>query len=253
MIRVGVSGAPGRMGRLTIETVDAADGMEVAALYAPGHDGEEIGGYVCGSGPAVMNGCDVVVEFTNPGAADRNVPVWRDLGADVIIGTSGYTTERLDELRAGWEGIDSRCLVVPNFAIGAVLMMRFSELASPYFGSAEIVEMHHEDKPDAPSGTSLQTAARIAAARSGEPHGRGREMVEGALGADVEGVAIHSIRLAGSIAHQEVILGTTGQYLTIRHDTTNYQAFAPGIELALRRLTELPTGVTVGLEQLLGV
>lgn len=253
MITVGVSGAPGRMGRLSIAAIAATDDLEIAGLYAPGHDGEVIDGHSCSGDPAALSGCDVVLEFTNPDAAAANVPVWRASGADVVVGTSGYTIERLDALAASWDGLESRCLVVPNFAIGAVLMMRFAELAAPHFRSAEVVEMHHEDKPDAPSGTSLQTAARIAAARSGAPHGRGREIVGGALGADVDGVPVHSIRLDGSVAHQEVIMGTTGQYLTIRHDTTNYQAFAPGILLAIRRLSELPPGLTVGLEGLLGV
>jgi 4-hydroxy-tetrahydrodipicolinate reductase len=241
------------MGRLTIAAIDEAADLEIGGLYAPGHRGERIGTHECSADPAALAGCDVIVEFTNPDAAAANVAVWRETGADVIVGTSGYTTERLGELRAAWAGLASRCLVVPNFAIGAVLMMRFAELAAPHFESAEIVEMHHEDKPDAPSGTSLQTAARIAAARSGDPRGRGREILPGALGAEVEGVPIHSIRLAGSVAHQEIILGTTGQYLTIRHDTTDYGAFAPGILLAIRNRTELPPGVTVGLESLLGV
>jgi 4-hydroxy-tetrahydrodipicolinate reductase len=253
MITVGISGAPGRMGRLTLAAAQAADDMQVGGLYAPGHSGEEIHGHRCSDDPASLGECDVIVEFTNPDASETNVPHWRDLGAHVLIGTSGYTTERLDALRAGWGDGPGRCLVVPNFAIGAVLMMRFAELAAPHFESAEVIEMHHEDKPDAPSGTSLQTAARMAAARSGEPHGRGNEIVAGALGADVEGVAVHSIRLAGSVAHQEVILGTTGQYLTIRHDTTDYQAFAPGILLAIREIGGLADSVTVGLEVLLGV
>ncbi len=175
----------------------------------------------------------------------------------MLIGTSGYTVEKLARLRDEWGDRASRCVVVPNFAIGAVLMMRFSELAAPHFESAEIIEMHHRDKPDAPSGTSLATAARMAAARrqatGAEPASRGTEIAPGALGADVEGVAIHSLRLEGSVAHQEVVLGTTGQYLSIRHDTTDYAAFKPGIALALRGIEGLPDPVTVGLEQLLGV
>jgi len=241
------------MGRLTIGAVDAADDLQVTGLFAPGHDGETVLGYECSDDPGALADCDVIVEFTHPGAAEVNVPVWRRTGADVLVGTSWYTTEKLDGLTRDWAGLGSRCLVIPNFAIGAVLMMHFAEVAAPHFGSVEIVEMHHEDKPDAPSGTSLQTAARIAAARSIEAHGRGREVVPGALGADVDGVPIHSIRLDGSIAHQEVILGTTGQYLTIRHDTTDYAAFAPGILLAIRNRAELPAGLTVGLESLLGI
>ncbi len=194
-----------------------------------------------------------MIELTHPTAADENVPRWRDSGADVLIGTSGYTADRIDTLHRAWSALDSRCLVVPNFAIGAVMLMRFAELASPHFESAEIVEMHHHDKPDAPSGTALHTAARMAAAREHSTHSRGAEIVDGSLGGDVEGIPVHSLRLHGSVAHQEVIFGTVGQYLTVRHDTTDYECFAPGILLALREIRSLDPGVTVGLEGLLGV
>jgi len=133
------------------------------------------------------------------------------------------------------------------------LMMRFAEMAAPHFESAEIVEMHRQDKPDAPSGTALNTAARMAAARKRDTHGRGSEIVTGALGADVEGIPVHSLRLHGAVAHQEVILGSVGQYLTLRHDSTDYECFAPGIILSLREIGSLDSGVTVGLEGLLGV
>jgi 4-hydroxy-tetrahydrodipicolinate reductase len=132
-------------------------------------------------------------------------------------------------------------------------MMRFAELAAPHFESAEIVEMHHHDKPDAPSGTALHTAARMAAARKHATHSRGTEIAAGSLGGDVEGIPVHSLRLHGSVAHQEVVFGTVGQYLTLRHDTTDYECFAPGIILSLREIGSLEPGVTVGLESLLGV
>lgn len=253
MIKVGVSGANGRMGRLTIGAMDRAGDLAVGGLYAPGRDGQEILGHWASGDPAAMSECDVIVEFTHPDAADENVPRWRDCGADVLIGTSGYTTARIEELRAQWAGLDSRCLVVPNFAIGVVLMIRFAELAMPHFESAEIIEMHHHDKPDAPSGTALHTAARMAAARQGMGHARGSEIAPGALGADIEGIPVHSLRIHGSLAHQEVVLGTTGQFLTLRHDTTDYECFVPGILLALRSMKSLEPGVTVGLEPLLGV
>jgi 4-hydroxy-tetrahydrodipicolinate reductase len=253
MIRVGISGASGTMGRLTIGVVDAVDDLAVGGLYAPGRDGQEILGYRASGEPGELTECDVVIELTNPTASDENVPRWRASGADVLIGTSGQTSARVNALRSAWTGLSSRCLVVPNFAIGAVLMMRFAELASPHFESAEIVEMHHHDKPDAPSGTALHTAARMAAAREHTAHTRGNEIAAGSLGGDVEGVPVHSLRVFGSLAHQEVILGTVGQYLTLRHDTTDYQCFAPGILLALREIRSLDSGVTVGLEGLLGV
>ncbi|MDH3499710.1 MAG: 4-hydroxy-tetrahydrodipicolinate reductase [Acidimicrobiia bacterium] len=255
-MRVGISGAPGRMGRLTIGVVEKLDGFTVGGLFAPGHDDEDVRGHVCSGAPDALADSDVIVEFTTPDAADENVGRWREMGCHVLVGTSGYTVEKLAVLRETWPVEGPRCLVVPNFAIGAVLMMRFAELAAPHFGSAEVIEMHHRDKPDAPSGTALATAARMAAARDrgleGTPS-RGSEIISGALGADVDGVPVHSLRVEGSIAHQEVVLGTVGQYLTIRHDTTDYSAFAPGITLALRHIATLTEPVTVGLEALLGV
>jgi 4-hydroxy-tetrahydrodipicolinate reductase len=253
MITVGISGANGTMGRLTIGAVEQADGLRIGGLYAPGRDGQDILGHQASADPTALSGCDVILEVTHPAAAKENVPRWRDLGADVLIGTSGYTSERLEALREDWAGLDSRCLVVPNFAIGAVLLMRFAELAMPHFESAEIIEMHRHDKPDAPSGTALNTAARMAAARRHTQHARGRELVEGALGADVEGIPIHSLRAHGALAHQEVVFGTVGQLLTLRHDTTDYACFVPGILLALRSMKSLRPGVTVGLENLLGI
>jgi len=253
MIKVGISGANGTMGRLTIGAIEAVDDLTIDGLYAPGRDGQDILGYRASSDPVALSGCDVVIELTNPSAADENVPRWRDSGADVLIGTSGYTVARMDALRSAWSGLTSRCLVVPNFAVGAVLMMRFAELAAPHFESAEIVEMHHHDKPDAPSGTALHTAARMAAARKRGAHSRGKEIVAGALGGDAEGIPVHSMRLHGAKAHQEVIFGTVGQYLTLRHDTTDYECFAPGVILSLRKIGSLDSGITVGLESLLGI
>jgi len=253
MITVGVSGANGTMGRLTISAVEKVDDLRIGGLYAPGRDGQDILGHKASAEPMALSNCDVILEVTHPAAARQNVPQWRDLGADVLIGTSGYTSERIEALEEQWDGLESRCLVVPNFAIGAVLMMRFAELAMPHFESAEIIEMHHHDKPDAPSGTALNTAARMAAARRARQHARGRELVKGALGADVEGVPVHSLRSHGSLAHQEVVFGTGGQLLTLRHDTTDYACFVPGILLALRSIKSLRPGVTVGLEHLLGI
>jgi 4-hydroxy-tetrahydrodipicolinate reductase len=253
MVKVGISGANGKMGRLTIEAIEGVDDLTIEGLYAPGRDDQDILGYSASGDPAALSECDVVIELTNPSAADENVPRWRDSGADVLIGTSGYTVERIEALRSAWSDQDSRCLVVPNFAVGAVLMMRFAELAAPHFESAEIIEMHHHDKPDAPSGTSLHTASRMAAARKHGAGSRGTEIVAGSLGADVEGIPVHSLRLHGAAAHQEVIFGTVGQYLTVRHDTSDYECFVPGIILSLRKIGSLDTGVTVGLESLLGI
>jgi len=252
-VKVGISGANGTMGRLTIGAIDAVDDLTISGLYAPGRAGQDILGYSASDDPLALSECDVVIELTNPSASDENVPLWRDSGKNVLIGTSGYTVDRVDALRAAWSGLSSRCLVVPNFSVGAVLMMRFAELAAPHFESAEIVEMHRNDKPDAPSGTALHTAARMAAAREHGTQNRGSEIVAGSLGGDVEGIPVHSLRLHGALAHQEVILGSVGQYLTVRHDTTHYECFAPGILLSLREIDSLDSGVTVGLEGLLGV
>lgn len=254
MTSVGISGAPGRMGRLALGAVLEAGGLEVGGLYAPGHDGEDLSGFACSGRPEALKGCGVIIELTNPEAAPRNVSRWKEYGAHVVIGASGYDAGKLAALEEEWAGSRLRCLVAPNFSVGAVLMMRFAELAAPHFASAEIIEMHHHDKPDAPSGTSLNTAARMGAARRRagvRSHGRGRESAAGALGASVEGVAVHSLRTHGSVAHQEVVLGGSGEYLTIRHDTTDYKAFAPGIVLALRSVGSLTEPVTVGLDALL--
>ena len=196
MTTIGISGGPGKMGRITLSAVDGHDDLAVCALYAPRHDGEDVLGHTCSDNPESLRGCDVVIELTNPDVAPDNVRRWHSFGTHVVIGTSGYTSDRVADLRTEWEASQNRCLIVPNFSIGAVLMMRFAELAAPHFASAEIVEMHHHDKPDAPSGTSLNTAARMAAARSAagiEPHDRGQELTEGALGADVGGVVVHSM------------------------------------------------------------
>jgi 4-hydroxy-tetrahydrodipicolinate reductase len=253
MIKVGISGANGTMGRLTVSAIESVENLTIGGLYAPGRDGQDVLGHCASGDPASLSGCDVVIELTNPSAADENVPRWRDSGTNVVIGTSGYTVERVDALRNAWSDLASRCLVVPNFAVGAVLMMRFAELAAPHFESAEIVEMHHHDKPDAPSGTALHTAARMSAARNHGAHSRGSEIIAGSLGGDVEGIPVHSLRMHGTAAHQEVIFGTVGQYLSVRHDTTDYKCFAPGVVLSLQNIDSLDPGVTVGLEGLLGI
>ena len=256
MISVGISGAPGRMGLVSQAAIGPLEDLVVDGLYAPGHDGESLPGGTCSGDPEDLRGCDVILELTHPEVAPSNVSRWRSFGAHVVIGTSGYDSARIARLRDEWEGSDRRCLVVPNFSLGSVLMMRFAEMAAPLFAAAEIIEMHHDRKRDAPSGTALSTAARMGRARreSGiPPADRGRELKDGALGADVEGVPVHSIRSPGLVAHQEVILGGVGEYLTIRHDTTDLASFAAGIVLALRSVASLEEPVTVGLDGLLGL
>ncbi|MBI4729934.1 MAG: 4-hydroxy-tetrahydrodipicolinate reductase [Acidobacteria bacterium] len=196
---------------------------------------------------------DVAVDFTHPDAVMDNARWCVRHAIDLVIGTTGLTPANLDEIRAliDEEGNESSVFVAPNFAIGAVLMVRFAAAASRYLPSAEIVELHHPGKADAPSGTALGTAEEIARARS-EPAApsASRESVPGARGADVAGVRIHSVRLPGLVAHQEVLLGGPGQSLTIRHDTYDRSAFMPGVLLAVKEIARRP-GLTCGLEELL--
>lgn len=251
MIRVGVSGAAGRMGRLVVEAVAAAPDLEAAGLYAPGHGGETVAGLPCSDRAEALAGAEVVVEFSRPDVVLGNLVFWKGLGAHAVVGTSGFDAGRVDQLRGAWGSGPPNCLVVPNFSLGAVLMMRFAEQAAPYFAAAEVVELHHDRKADAPSGTALSTAERIGAA---QPNQRRRvestELVSGARGGARGGVPVHSVRLPGLRAHQEVLLGNDGELLTIRHDATDDAAYLPGILLAIRAVGSLP-GVTVGLETLL--
>lgn len=242
LIRVGVSGAAGQMGSLVCEAVELAPDLELVGRYAPGHGADD---------PKGLSGCDVIVEFARPESVMDNLTVWRDLGADVVVGTSGFDEAKLAALRELWGVTAARCLVVPNFSLGAVLMMWISERMAPFFSAAEIVEMHHDRKADAPSGTALSTAARTHP--SGSRAVDSRELVPGARGAEVGSVWVHSVRLPGLLAHQEVMMGNPGEILTIRHDTTDRTAFVPGILLSIRSLGSLERGVSVGLEGLMGL
>jgi 4-hydroxy-tetrahydrodipicolinate reductase len=252
MTRVGVSGAAGRMGRLVAEAVAAAPGLELVAGYDPAGGGEAIGGFPVSTDPAVLAVAEVVVEFTHPEVVMENLARWRSLGLHSVVGTSGFDTSRLAELRRQWGSGPPNCLVVPNFSVGAALMMRFAAEAAPHFAAAEVVELHHDRKADAPSGTALATAAGMMAAGGGQTRAvESRETVPGARGADVGGVRVHAVRLPGLVAHQEVILGSPGETLTIRHDTTDRAAFIPGVLLAVRAVAGLTEPVTVGLEAVL--
>lgn len=197
-------------------------------------------------------GVEVVVDFTVAEAARTNLPVVAAGGIHAVVGTTGFTDADLDVLREAF--VTSNCLVAPNFAIGAVLMMRFAEMAAPLFETAEVIELHHDGKLDAPSGTAMRTAERMAAASAdwGDDPTRD-EVVAGARGGrGAGGIPIHSVRLRGLVAHQEVLLGTTGQTLTIRHDSIDRTSFMPGVLAAVRQISDLP-GLTVGLEPVLGI
>ena len=254
MTKVGVSGAAGRMGRLTAETIAYATGFDLVATYDPGASGESVGGIEISATPEVMMDADVVIEFTNPDVVMENLQRWRTMGRHAVVGTSGFGEERLAEVEGFWTDGAGNCLIVPNFSIGAVVMMRLAEIAAPHFDAAEVIEMHHDRKADAPSGTAMATAERISRAAGGQKREvESKELVAGARGAAVEEVPVHAVRLPGFVAHQAVLLGGMGETLTIRHDTTDRQAFMPGVVLAVRRVSELPLPVTVGLDALLGI
>jgi 4-hydroxy-tetrahydrodipicolinate reductase len=246
VVKVGVIGARGRMGREVVRVVNEAADLDVAAEIDDGDD------------RSPLAAADVVVDFTHPGVVMDNLRWCVQHDLDVVVGTSGFAEDRLDEVRGWLAGHpDVRVLIVPNFSVGAILMMRFAAEAARFFDSAEVIELHHAGKADAPSGTALRTAALIGAARAeaglGAPPDATASSLPGARGATVDGVHVHSVRVAGLVAHQEVLLGGTGETLTIRHDSLDRVSFMPGVLLAARKIGTLPVGLTVGLEVLLGL
>lgn len=252
-MKVGVSGAGGRMGSLSAATIDAADDLHLIALFDP-HTTGNIGGIPIGQSKDVLDGCDIIVEFSRPDVVMENLAVWRSFGANVVVGTSGFDAQRLGELDELWANGPGNCLVVPNFSIGAVLMMSMAETAAPHFPVAEIIEMHHDAKADAPSGTAIATAQRIAVgAPQQERSGDSEELYDGALGAHVDNIRVHSVRLPGAVAHQTVHFGGEGERLSITHDTSDRSAFMPGVLLAVRSIEAQKETVAVGLEALLGI
>lgn len=245
-IRVGVLGARGRMGTEACQAVGASADLELVATLDVGDE----------LSSAVKAGVRVLVDFTTPDVVMDNLRWCIERGVHAVVGTSGFTTARLDQVRS-WlsDRPDVGVVIAPNFAIGAVLMMEFAARAGRFFESVEIVEMHHPQKIDAPSGTALRTAQLIAEARAAAglgpvPDATTQELA-GARGAGVEGVPVHSLRAAGLVAHQEVLFGTTGETLTIRHDSYDRKSFMPGVLLAVRSVVSRP-GLTVGLGPLLG-
>jgi 4-hydroxy-tetrahydrodipicolinate reductase len=244
-IRVGVLGARGRMGTEVCKAVDAAADMELVAMV-------DAGDWMFNVADA---GAEVVVDFTHPDVVMDNVRFCVDQGIHAVVGTTGFTDARLAQVRE-WLAPkpDLGVLIAPNFAIGAILLMRFAATAARFYESVEIIELHHPRKADAPSGTAARTAGLIAAARGqsglGPPPDATSRAVPGARGADVDGVPVHSVRLTGLVAHQEVLFGTAGETLTIRHDTLDRSSFMPGVLLGVRAVLDHP-GLTVGLEALL--
>jgi 4-hydroxy-tetrahydrodipicolinate reductase len=244
-IRVGVLGARGRMGLEVCKAVDAADDLALVSMI---DQGEELF-------QASDAGAQVLVDFTNPDVVMDNLEWAIGQGIHVVVGTSGFTEDRLETVRdwlAAQPGVG--VLIAPNFGIGAVLMMQFAARAARYFDSVEIIEQHHPRKIDAPSGTAMHTAKVIADARAAAncapmPDATKEEQL-GARGTEIGGVRIHSVRAAGLVAHQEVLFGTSGETLTIRHDSLDRSSFMPGVLLAVRNVVRRP-GLTIGLDPLL--
>lgn len=249
------------MGATVCEAVLGDPALELVAAIDPHHAGLDLRSVahldgvdlVLGSGPdeLVRTGAQVAIDFTRIEAARENVGFCADNGIHAVVGTSGFSDEDCEGFRARFT--TSNCVIVPNFAIGAVLMMRFAEIAAPFFETAEIIELHHDQKIDAPSGTAMSTVSRMAAASdqwASDP--TQNEVVPGARGARSGGISVHSVRLRGMVAHQEVLLGTTGQSLSIRHDSFDRSSFMPGVLLATKRIADHP-GLTVGLDAILGI
>ncbi|MBI2710513.1 MAG: 4-hydroxy-tetrahydrodipicolinate reductase [Actinobacteria bacterium] len=262
-MRVGVFGAAGRMGAEVCRAVSLDPQLDLVAALDPHHAGldlRQVTGldtdlHVVGD-PSVLEAAavDVAVDFTEIAAARANLDWCADHGVHAVVGTTGFTDADLAHVGARFGDAGTGCVIAPNFAIGAVLMMRFAELASPWFDTAEVIELHHDAKLDAPSGTAMTTVERMAAASSTwAPDPTRDEVVAGARGAEAApGIRVHSVRLRGLVAHQEVLLGTTGQSLTIRHDSYDRTSFMPGVLLAIKEVPDRP-GLTIGLEPILGL
>ncbi|GFG76400.1 4-hydroxy-tetrahydrodipicolinate reductase [Mycobacterium botniense] len=244
-MRVGVLGAKGKVGSTMVRAVQAAEDLTLSAQVDAGD-------------PLSLfteSHTDVVIDFTHPDVVMDNLKFLIDNGIDAVVGTTGFTDERLQQVRS-WLAAKpgTAALIAPNFAIGAVLCMHFAKQAAPFYDSVEIIELHHPHKADAPSGTALRTAKLIAEARKQLPPNPDATTVSlpGARGAEVDGIPVHSVRLAGLVAHQEVLFGMAGETLIIRHDSLDRTSFVPGVLMAVRRIRERP-GLTVGLEPLLNL
>ena len=244
-IKVAVVGAAGRMGAEVCRAVTAATDLELVATFDQGDDLGDLGG------------AEVVVEFAVPAASPGNVAHCVEQGVHVVVGTTGWDEERLATLREPLAAHpEVGVLIAPNFAIGAILMMRFAQQAARFYESVEVIELHHPNKVDAPSGTAARTAQLIAAARSdaglGDVPDATTQDPDGTRGGRVDGIPVHSVRLRGLVAHQEVLLGGEGEMLTLRHDSFDRSSFMPGVLEGVRHVGAHP-GLTVGLEHYLGL
>jgi len=245
VIKVGVVGARGKMGQAVVEAVNEAEDCELVAAIDMGVPPSAL----------AQAGAEVIVDFTTPDAVMRTLKSCIGNGIHCVVGTTGFDEVRLDmvaQLCAANPEVG--VLIAPNFGVGAVVMMRLAELAAPYFESVEIVELHHPEKADAPSGTARHTAERVAAARTGLPAqpDATTHALDGARGATIDGIHVHSVRARGLVAHQEVIFGGLGETLTIRHDSLDRSSFMPGVLLGIREV-RTHSGLTIGLESYLGI
>ncbi|MFD6896284.1 4-hydroxy-tetrahydrodipicolinate reductase [Rhodococcus sp. NPDC060086] len=244
-LRVGVLGAKGKVGQAICAAVDTAADLELVAAVDKDDSLDAL----------VTSGAQVVVDFTHPDVVMDNLQFLIENGIHAVVGTTGFDDARLGQVRDRLAAKPAvGVLIAPNFAIGAVLSMRFAQAAARFFDSVEVIELHHPNKADAPSGTAYRTARLIAEARDAAGVGRSPDAttteLDGARGADVDGVRVHSVRVAGLVAHQEVLFGTQGETLTIRHDSIDRSSFAPGVLLGVREVGSRP-GLTVGIDPLL--
>lgn len=262
MIRVAVAGATGRVGREVCRGVIAEADLKLVgatALDLPDSEFAKAHGFdsdVVSSSELSeclrKSNAQVMVDFTHPDAVMENLRIALDTGVHCVVGTTGIGEAELAEVEKLAGASKANVLIAPNFALGAVLMMKCSELISQYFGRAEIIEMHHDKKADAPSGTALKTAAGMARARKEQAVGPAAESVPGVRGGGVDGYRIHSVRLPGLMAHQEVIFGAPGQVVTVRHDALDRSCYVPGVLLGVRKIGSRP-GLTFGLENMLDI
>jgi len=246
-IKVAVLGARGRVGSAVVEGVKAAEDLELVAEIDHGDSLAAL----------TTNSAEVVVDFTTPGAVMDNLEFCINHGIHCVVGTTGFDDARYDRVRGWLENNENvGVLIAPNFAISAVLTMAFARQAAPFFESAEVVEFHHPNKLDAPSGTAVKTAQGIADARREagmDPMPDTTEQaLDGSRGADVDGVKVHAVRMTGMVAHEEVIFGTTDQSLTIRQDSYGRESFVPGVLTGVRQVAD-HQGLTVGLDRYLGL
>ena len=241
-IKVGVLGAKGRMGATVCEAITASQDCELVAALDLGDELSDL----------TANGAEVVVDFTVPDSVESNLKFLAENNVHAVVGTTGFDAAKLSEVEKQFAASEANVVIAPNFGLAAVLMMQFAAKAAPHFESVEIIELHHPRKADAPSGTARRTAELIADARSGMPAMPDvtTDLLSGARGANVSGIPVHSIRLQGLVAHQEVVFGGPGESLTIRHDSYNRESFMPGVLLAVRKVSQTP-GLTYGLENLL--